>query len=728
MNPLRSSRKKLIGETAVAHPLPINDQPLDLIPAQWDSVVRLFLLIFALGAMALLLGAIPARLLQLGTVCLEAVCPAIILVPADFAVLQQWGISIAAYAVFHTVVELILIVPVIILWVVIFRNCTHRWLGVLTCLGLVYLGVSLGNILWAWTQESVWVAILGDIVSEIGAAALLLLLLLFPNGRFINRWTRYSAYLLLFVILPFGVVNLILSPGLDDNLPDAINAMAFLLFMLLGAAAQIIRYRAYSNQAQKQQTKWVVIGVTSLMLGVLLWFLLMEFFPLPPGLPRLTWNLFGGTLMIFLAALFPVSLGLAILQYRLWDIDILINRTLVYGGLTLSIVAIYTLIVGGLSAILHTRGSFGIALLATGFIAVMFQPLRERLQRSVNRFMFGERDDPYKVLSQLGRQLGETAVPTQTLPAITATITQTLKLPYAAIELAAGDERQPAASSGERGTAVLQEWPLRYQGEIVGWLQAAPRSPGEPFTAKERQLLGDIAAQAGAAAYAMRLTTRLQHSREKLVLAREEERRRIRRDLHDELGPTLASQTFAIDAILDLLESNPTEAARLLRGLKAQNQATVSEIRRLVYELRPPALDELGLVGALQAHAAQLNKPHSLQIQITAWPDPLPPLSAAVEVAAYRIALEAMTNAARHAGAHNCAVHLQAEDSRLTLSIVDDGRGLEPHGRTGVGFHSMRERAEELGGKLLVDSGNGGGVQVTAVLPLSFAKREGQAP
>lgn len=708
-----------VTPTAVAHPPSINDQPLDLIPAQWQSAVRFFLLIFAIGAMALLLGAIPARLLQLRTVCLEAVCPAIILVPADFVVLQQWGISTAAYAVFHTAVELILIVPVVILWVIIFRNCTHRWLGVLTCLGLVYLGVSLGNILWTWTQEAQWVAFMGDIVTEIGATALLLLLLLFPNGRFINRWTRYSAYLLLFVILPFGVVNLILSPGLDDNLPDAINAMAFLLFMLLGAAAQIIRYRAYSNQAQKQQTKWVVIGVTSLMLGVLLWFLLMEFFPLPPGLPRLTWNLFGGTLMIFLAALFPVSLGLAILQYRLWDIDILINRTLVYGGLTLSIVTIYTLVVGGLSAILHTRGSFGIALLATGFIAVLFQPLRERLQRSVNRFMFGERDDPYKVLSKLGRQLGETAVPNQTLPAITTTITQTLKLPYAAIELVANDQRQPAASSGEPGTAVLQEWPLRYQGEIVGWLQAASRSPGEPFTAKEQQLLGDIAAQAGAAAYSLRLTNALQKSREKLVLTREEERRRIRRDLHDELGPTLASQTFAIDAILDLLENNPQEAARLLRGLKAQNQATMTEVRRLVYELRPPALDELGLVGALQAHAAQLQNPHSLQIQIVARPEPLPPLSAAVEVAAYRIALEAITNTARHAQAHNCVVHLQAEDLRLTLTIVDDGRGLEPNGRTGVGFHSMRERAEELGGRLSIEAGEKRGTRVTAVLPLS---------
>jgi signal transduction histidine kinase len=493
----------------------------------------------------------------------------------------------------------------------------------------------------------------------------------------------------------------------------------YFLLLLLVLAVIFYGYRRLFDEAERRQTRLAILGIFIFFIGVPIWSYTFEIAAPAPGRDRLLTTVGGWTLCMITTIALPAAIFAAILRDRLWDMAIILNRTLVYGALSLGIVAVYALVVGGLGTLFHAQGNLFFTLLATGLVAILFQPAREWLQKTINRLMFGERDDPYKVLSQLGRQLGETAVPSQTLPAIAATICQTLKLPYAAIELAANEERQPAASSGERGTAVLQEWPLRYQGEIVGWLQAAPRSPGEPFTAKEQQLLGDIAAQAGAAAYSLRLTNALQKSREKLVLAREEERRRIRRDLHDELGPTLASQTFAIDAILDLLASDPAEAARLLRGLKTQNQATVTEIRRLVYELRPPALDELGLVGALQAHAAQLHKPHSLQIQIIARPDPLPPLSAAVEVAAYRIALEAMTNAARHAGAHSCAVHLQAEDSRLTLTVADDGRGLALNGRTGVGFHSMRERAEELGGRLRIESGEKRGTRVTAVLPLS---------
>jgi signal transduction histidine kinase len=538
-----------------------------------------------------------------------------------------------------------------------------------------------------------------------------LFLCLFPNSRFYPYWSRYAVvgwlvYVLLW--LPLPQLNLHRASAIWPSL-------VFASVIWIGVVAQILRYRRISGPDEKQQTKWVIVGFAVGNFG-----LLGIAFLLGSGAIHSAALLIGAILLLSLAPIFiPLTIAVALLRYRLWQIDIILNRSMVYIGLSLGIIAIYALTVGSLSLLFQSQNNLLISLLATGLIAVLFQPVRDRLQRSVNRLMFGERDDPYAVLSKLGRQLGETAVPTQTLPAITTTICQTLKLPYAAIELVANDQRQPAASSGEPGTAVLQEWPLRYQGEIVGWLQAAPRSPGEPFTAKEQQLLGDIAAQAGAAAYSLRLTNALQKSREKLVLTREEERRRIRRDLHDELGPTLASQTFAIDAILDLLETDPHEATRLLRGLKAQNQETVAEIRRLVYELRPPALDELGLVGALQAHAAQLNKPRGLQIQVVAQPDPLPPLSAAVEVAAYRIALEAMTNAARHAQAQSCAVCLQAEDTRFTLTIVDDGRGLEPNGRYGVGFHSMRERAEELGGRLSIESGEKGGTRVTAVIPLS---------
>ncbi len=602
----------------------------------------------------------------------------------------------------------------------LFWRRPNDWLAVMTSMMLIATGVGFwpGAIILPLLHPA-W-QLPAALLQATFFTLIIYFLTLFPNGRFVPRWTR-----LIMIAWTVLAASWLVTPLLN---PYRSHTHASLLLFVgwcgLLFLAQIYRYRQTVNSIERLQMKWVLggLGATTACFATLILLATLGTLLRLPAIPNLLTALLGLS-----SLLLPITIGLAILRYRLYAVNLVINHTLVYGGLTAVVLTLYILIVGGFSLLFQAQNNLLASLLATGLIAVLFQPLRQRLQRGVYRLMFGERDDPYKVLSQLGRQLGETAVPNQTLPAITATITQTLKLPYAAIELVANEERQPAASSGERGTAVLQQWPLRYQGEIVGWLQAAPRSPGEPFTAKEQQLLGDIAAQAGAAAYSLRLTNALQKSREKLVLAREEERRRIRRDLHDELGPTLASQTFAIDAILDLLKSDPTEAARLLHGLKTQNQTTVSEIRRLVYELRPPALDELGLVGALQAHAAQLNKPHSLQIKITAWPDPLPPLSAAVEVAAYRIALEAMTNVARHAQAQSCVVHLQAENSHLALTVVDDGRGVEPNGRYGVGFHSMRERAEELGGKLMVDSGNGGGVRVTAVLPLSSPKREEQA-
>lgn len=424
----------------------------------------------------------------------------------------------------------------------------------------------------------------------------------------------------------------------------------------------------------------------------------------------------------------PLVIGVAILKDRLYDIDVIINRTLVYSGLSLGIVVVYVLVVGALGTLFQTQGNVFFALLATGLIAVLFQPVRQRLQRAANRLMFGERDDPYAVLSQLGSQLQTTNTPEAMLQSVVDTVAATLKLPYVAIELENNLSRLDGAHTG-RAVTETTELPLRYQNETVGYLIVSPRSPGEPFTAREQQLLTDIAGQTGAMAYSVRLTAALQRSREKLVLAREEERRRIRRDLHDELGPTLASQTFALDAALDALERDPQTAAKLLQSLKMQNQATVADIRRLVYELRPPALDELGLMGALQAHVAKLDRRSLPHIHITARPDPLPPLSAAVEVAAYRITLEAMTNVVRHADAQRCEIRLQvvkngrfdtlsAGRSHLKIEVYDDGIGLPPDLHAGVGMGSMRERAEELGGVLLVGNLTEGGVRVTAVLPL----------
>ena len=309
--------------------------------------------------------------------------------------------------------------------------------------------------------------------------------------------------------------------------------------------------------------------------------------------------------------LIPLSIGMAILRYQLWDIDLLINRTVVYAALTSCVVALYVVSVGLLASVFQSRGNLPSSLLATVVVAVLFQPLRDRLQRTVNRLMYGERDDPYAVVSRLGRRLEETLVPTAVFPTIVQTVQEALKLPYAAIALKQDDTFPLLAVVGTPVADTLR-LPLIYQHEVVGQLILAARSPGESFSPSDRRLLDDLARQAGVAAHAVllhaeaiRLNRDLQRSREALVTTREEERRRLRRDLHDGLGPALASLTLKVDAARDELAYDVAAAADMLHHIKQDIQGAVADIRRLVYALRPPALDDLGLVGALRMQAAQ---------------------------------------------------------------------------------------------------------------------------
>jgi signal transduction histidine kinase len=374
------------------------------------------------------------------------------------------------------------------------------------------------------------------------------------------------------------------------------------------------------------------------------------------------------------------------------------------------------LVVGYLGALFRAENNLGVSLLATGLVAVIFQPLRERLQLGVNRLMYGQRDEPVAVLSQLGARLEAAAVPGELLPGLVDTVAGALKLPYAAVALLVSGELTVQAERG-RDPGSVETFPLTYQGQTIGQLLAAPRAPGERFNPADRLLLTNIARQAGAVAHAVQLTAALQQSRQQLVSAREEERRRLRRDLHDGLGPQLASQTLTIDAVDRLLARDPAAARELLEHLKAQSQAAIQDIRRLVYNLRPPALDELGLVEALREGFRQAGQAGS-HIEIATDPDPLPGLPAAVEVAVYRIAQEAITNALRHAWARNCSVSMTVQDHRLDLSIADDGPGFPAEFHFGVGLNSMRERAEELGGTIRFENQSTGGARVQVWLPL----------
>ncbi len=545
--------------------------------------------------------------------------------------------------------------------------------------------------------------------------------LIFPDGRYLShRWRIVGGLGGLWMLL--GSAWLILYPGPLTNFPALENpfGQSWPLFatlalppdknylpallpgqglMVLAAISLVLRYRR-SGTMVRQQLKWFAYAAALMPLaGVLGQF-----------------NGLGFDVLLYLTvATLPVSIAIAILRHGLYDINRLIHRTLVYGTLTTLILLLYGLLVGGVGTLVPPRDQRLLSLLAIGLAAVLFQPLRERLQRAVNRLMYGERDDPYAVLTRLGKHLESALTPTAGLQRVVETVARALKLPHVAIALREGERFKTVASFGSPGAAPLT-LPLTHREEIIGQLICTPRAPGEGFTEAEQDLLRNVARQTGPVAYSVGLTADLQRSRERLVTAREEERRRIRRDLHDGLGPQLASLTLKLDAARNLLPRDPAAADALLCDLKAEAQAAIADIRRLVYDLRPPALDELGLVGALREYAASLTTPEGLCIRVEA-PEQLPPLPAAVEVAAYRIALEALTNVERHARARQCVVRLALTDN-LHLEILDDGIGLPPQSRAGVGLASMRERAAELGGRCVAERRPEGGTRIWAELPV----------
>ena len=566
--------------------------------------------------------------------------------------------------------------------------------------------------------------------------AILLLPALFPDGRSIGRWNRpvrlaavaWAALIVSFMLADRHLTNVFIglpnSPANPTGILPIPETLINLIWLMLTATSIVIavgslvtRWRTATHDL-RQQLKWVLyaFGVTTgVVTANLANTVLLEVIGVDLGV---AWLLTSLIALSWVGVV--VALGLGVMRYRLYEVDLVINRTLVYGAMTALVVLVYVAVVVGAVALVPALDGLGLSILATGLVAVAFNPVRRWVQRGVNRLMFGRRDDPYAVLSELGRLLAWSGTPTGTLGTMVETLGTALKLPGVAIELERDGSWERRALAGTVGNEV-EMVPLRHQGEVVGRMVVARRSSEEPLHADDRRLIEDVAHHAAALVHGLRLTVALQRSREQLVQAREEERRRLRRDLHDELGPTLASQTFRLDAILESLDHDSTTTARLVKSLKDQNRELVADIRRLVYELRPPTLDELGLVGALAAHSGQLAHPAGLSVEVVTDPDPLGELPAAVEVAAYRIASEACTNVVRHASASTCTIRIALAHGTLTIEVSDNGVGVRSMTRSGVGMTSMRERAEELGGRFHVDRSGKGGTCVTASLPIATA-------
>jgi len=406
-----------------------------------------------------------------------------------------------------------------------------------------------------------------------------------------------------------------------------------------------------------------------------------------------------------------VTSWVAIRRYRMFDARLALNRGLLYAALSVCVVGVYLAVAAVIGALASGAASRSVAAAVAVLVAL---PLRDLLRRGVNRLVYGYRDDPPGAFEQLGRRLADATAPADVLPSVAATVRRALRLPYVGVQL--GPE--VVASAGTAGDGPREELPLVFAGETIGQLLVEAREGERGFTAAERALLGGLAQQVAAAAHAVSLTGNLLRSRERLVAATEHERRRLRRDLHDGLGPALAGVVLGLQHARRRVTTDPDAAAATLDLLTTQTQDAVAEVRRLVYGLRPPALDELGLVEALAEQARALGP-----ITVRGPAGPLA-LTAAVEVAVYRVAMEAMTNVSRHARAASATVQISMSDGAdgaLRVEIEDDGVGLPASYRAGIGIASMRERATELGGSCTIEQRQPQGTLVRAIFPLGLA-------
>jgi two-component system NarL family sensor kinase len=566
-----------------------------------------------------------------------------------------------------------------------------------------------GALAAAWVSEWIWGLGLIPFVT--------LGVLLFPDGRPPTpRWRWLLVVDIAAVVLVFAANAF--HPGRLQNHPAAQNplglplpavAFAFLqttgmaLFLLGffgGIVAAVVRWRR-AEGTERTQLAWVAFAIATLAVALIV--------PWPGALST--------AVLVVAVPLLPLSIAAAILRGHLYGIEVVVRRSLVYATLTVVLLLGYAAVVATFDALLRGRAGPVAALAATAFVAVAFAPVQQRAQRGVDRLLYGEGRDPYAVLSGVGRRLEQPVEDLESVLAdMAAAVAGSLRLPYVRIETAVRGAG-PAAEVGIP-TADLHEVPLTFRGETVGRLLAAPRSPRDPFRAADLRLLDDLGRQIAVAVHATRLAADLQRSREGLVAMREEERRRIRRDLHDGLGPALAGVALGLDAIQRMTGPNAPHAAQLAERLKVEVQESLADVRRLVEDLRPPDLDQLGLVGALQHQAGKVTaRDPGLDVDVEG--HDLPLLPAAVEVAAYRIATEALTNVGRHAEARSCRILLAMDDpTRLRVEIEDDGVGLRKGRPEGVGLTAMRERAVELGGTLHVCRRDQGGTLVTARIPV----------
>jgi signal transduction histidine kinase len=549
-----------------------------------------------------------------------------------------------------------------------------------------------------------WVALLGAPLWIPGLLPLINVLpAIYPAGRLPGRRWRLpvaasAAGITLLTIALAGGYNDV-APGrppvtVTAPLPVKVGLVVLTAGCFLGGTVTIwvmsLVRLARSTSPERQQLAWLLCAVLP--------FFVVSFFSVSRWLfPVLTLAI-------------PLAIAVGVLRYRMLGIEVVLRRGLVYAALTAAVIGVYLVV----NAIAGSRVSHGGAIpgvLAAGLVAVGLTPLRERLQRTVDLLVYGDRRDPMRAVTRFGDSVAAAGEPEDLLPAMLRTVTNAVRAPGAAI--LSPDGKVLAAWGPEAEGAQLT---LRFSGTDVGVLRVADRSPGERYSGGDRRLLAALAPQVAVVVRALDLAEALESERDRVVAATRAERERLRRDLHDGLGPSLSGVGLGLQALDTALDvGDESTANEILSRVRSEARIAVAEVRRILDDMRPATLDEASLSAALRRHTETIAARVPVELDIvTALPN-LPP---EVESAAFRIAQEALTNVVRHSDASRARLAVATADGTLRIEVTDDGCGFSACHSEGVGLGSMRHRAQALGGALEVTTG-AGGTSIIATLPLA---------
>jgi signal transduction histidine kinase len=489
---------------------------------------------------------------------------------------------------------------------------------------------------------------------------------------------------------------------------------------IVGAAISLIQRYRRSSGIERLQLKWLAAAVSV----VAVTYLVVEPLSAAVGFQNNeAWLSALQGFALFTFGLIPVAIGFAVLRYRLYEIDVVINRAVLFGSMAVFITVVYVGIVAGVGALAGSGGSPLVSALAAAIVAIAFQPARRRAQRFADRLVYGKRATPYEVLSAFSERLASAYGDEDLLPRMARILGEGTAAERADVWLKEGDLLRPVAGWPTEAPALPAVpvdnapglVPVRHQGELLGALSITKR-PGEQISPTEERLIADLASQAGLVLRNAALIADLRSSRQRLVAAQDEERRKIERNLHDGAQQQLVALAVQLKLARTLLERDPARAGQMLDGLQGSATSALEDLRDLARGIYPPLLADKGLAAALDAQARKAAVP------VTVESDGLGRYPREVESTLYFCALEALNNVAKYAEASSARVHLAQTDGHVSFTVTDDGRGFDPARiGYGTGLQGMADRLAALGGTLKVRSTPGDGTTVAGALPVGPA-------